>query len=169
MIAVVPWVGFRLMGKTEPVLTRAGKRLEKGLESKCPRLEEDVQMSTTIAKPFTFKFIDAGPNIRLELTNGTNETLDCIEILTVFLKDDVTPGGGPSQAHIKFESMNSIQPKAKCILAHKTWINGKPVGADQDQLNRLQVRPGQPTPYVLDISWQNAAGKTYFQRIPVGY
>jgi hypothetical protein len=125
-------------------------------------------MSTAITKPFTFRFIDVGANVVLELTNGTNETLDCIEILTVFLKDEVTPGGGPSQAHIRFESMNTIRPKAACILSHKTWINGKPVGIDRDQLNRLQVRPGQTTPYVLDISWQNATGKTYFQRIPVG-
>src|SRR6266496_5937618 len=127
-----------------------------------------MTMSTTIAKPFTCKFIDVGSNLLLELTNDTNETLDSIEILTIFLKDEVTPGGGPSQAHIKFASMNTIQPKAKCILTHKTWINGKPVGVDQDQLNRLQGRPGQANPYVLDISWQNAAGKTNFQRIPVG-
>jgi len=125
-------------------------------------------MSTAINKPFTFRFIDVGANVVLELTNGTNETLDCVEILTVFLKDEVTPGGGPSQAHIKFEAMNTIQPKSACILSHKTWINGKPVGVDQDQLNRLRVRPGQAQPYVLDISWQNATGKTYFQRIPVG-
>lgn len=121
-----------------------------------------------MAKPFTFKFIDVGSNVLLELTNATDQTLECIEILTVFLKDEVTPGGGPSQAHIRFEAMNAVQPKAKCILAHKTWINGKPVGVDQDQLNRLQVKAGQANPYVLDISWQDAAGKTQFQRIPVG-
>ncbi len=125
-------------------------------------------MSTRTAKPFTFKFIDVGSNVLLELTNATDQTLECIEILTVFLKDEVTPGGGPSQAHIRFEAMNAVQPKAKCILAHKTWINGKPVGVDQDQLNRLQVKAGQANPYVLDISWQDAAGKTQFQRIPVG-
>jgi hypothetical protein len=126
-------------------------------------------MSTTISKPFTCKFIDSGSNLLLELTNDTNETLDQIEILTVFLKDEITPGGGPSQAHIKFESLSTLQPKAKCVLAHRTWINGKPVSVDQDQLNRLQARPGQANPYVLDISWQNAAGKTNFQRIPVGH
>ena len=126
-------------------------------------------MSTRMAKPFTFKFIDVGSNVLLELTNATDQTLECIEILTVFLKDEVTPGGGPSQAHIRFEAMNAVQPKAKCILAHKTWINGKPVGVDQDQLNRLQVRAGQANPYVLDISWQDPAGKTQFQRIPVGF
>jgi len=125
-------------------------------------------MSTRMAKPFTFKFIDVGSNVLLELTNATDQTLECIEILTVFLKDEVTPGGGPSQAHIRFEAMNAVQPKAKCILAHKTWINGKPVGVDQDQLNRLQLKAGQANPYVLDISWQDAAGKTQFQRIPVG-
>ncbi len=125
-------------------------------------------MSTRTAKAFTFKFIDVGSNVLLELTNATDQTLECIEILTVFLKDEATPGGGPSQAHIRFEAMNAVQPKAKCILAHKTWINGKPVGVDQDQLNRLQVKAGQANPYVLDISWQDPAGKTQFQRIPIG-
>ncbi len=114
-------------------------------------------MSTRTAKAFTFKFIDVGSNVLLELTNATDQTLECIEILTVFLKDEATPGGGPSQAHIRFEAMNAVQPKAKCILAHKTWINGKPVGVDQDQLNRLQVKAGQASPYVLDISWQDPA------------
>src|SRR5258705_11783529 len=126
-------------------------------------------MSARVTKPFTFRFVDVGSNVLLELTNETNEALDCIGILTVFLKDEATPGGGPSQAHIRFEAMNAVQPKAKCILAHKTWINGKPVGVDQDQLSRLQVKAGQASPYVLDISWQDPAGKTQFQRIPVGF
>ena len=124
-------------------------------------------MSTAITKPFTFRFVDVGANVALELTNGTNEALDCVEILTVFLKDEVTPGGGPSQAHIKFESMNTIQPKSACILSHKTWINGKPGTVDQDQLKRLQVTAGAVNPYALDISWQNAEGRTRFQRIPL--
>jgi len=125
-------------------------------------------MSARVTKPFTFRFVDVGSNVQLELTNETNEPLDCIEILTVFLKDEATPGGGPSQAHIKFEALSAIQPKAKRLLTHKTWINGKPVGLDQDQLKRLQVKAGQRPPYVLDISWQDPSGKTYFQRIPVG-
>jgi hypothetical protein len=43
------------------------------------------------------------------------------------------------------------------------------VGADRDQLERLQVMDGAAHPYVLDISWQDAEGKTRFQRIPVGH
>ena len=122
-----------------------------------------------MAKPFTFKFIDVGSNVLLELTNATDQTLECIEILTVFLKDEATPGGGPSQAHIRFEAMNAVQPKAKCILAHKTWINGKPVNDERDQMARLQIIAGELSPYVLDISWEDGEGKARFQRIPVGH
>jgi hypothetical protein len=125
-------------------------------------------MTERATKPFTFRFIEVGSDVHLELTNETDETLDGIEILTVFLKDQVTPGGGPSQAHIKFETMGIIQPRAKCILAHKTWINGKPVGVEQDQLKRLLLKDGERAPYVLDISWHDVTGKTWFQRIPVG-
>jgi len=105
----------------------------------------------------------------LELTNGTEETLKTIEILTVFLKDEETPGGGPSQAHIRFDSIKSMQPKERAVLSHRTWINGRPSDADSDQLGRLTVIEGAVSPYVLDISWEDAEGKTRYQRIPVGH
>ena len=120
-------------------------------------------------KPFIFRFIEARPKILLELTNGTEETLKTIEILTVFLKDEETPGGGPSQAHIRFDSIRSMQPKERAVLSHRTWINGRPSDADSDQLGRLTVIEGAVSPYVLDISWEDAEGKTRYQRIPVGH
>ena len=120
-------------------------------------------------KPFTFRFVEANTNYLLELTNATDRTLKCVEVLTVFLKDEVTPGGGPSQAHIRFDAIDRILPTEKSIISHRTWINGKPAGTERDMLERLQVIPGQPHPYVLDISWQDADGKTRFQRIPVGH
>lgn len=119
--------------------------------------------------PFSFQFIDVGSNVHLELTNVTEQTLRHIEILTVFLKDEETPGGGPSQAHIKFDAVNSIQPKEKAILSHRTWIDGKPVDSAHDQLKRLKAIAGEVKPYVLDISWEDREGKTRFQRIPVGH
>lgn len=126
-------------------------------------------MTSMTEKPFTFRFIDVGSSVRLELTNATDQTLKSVEILTVFLKDLETPGGGPSQVHIRFEAMERSLPQEKSVLSHKTWINGKPAKADQDQLERLQRIAGQANPYVLDISWQDAEGKTRFQRIPVGH
>jgi len=118
---------------------------------------------------FTARFIDQGSNPLLELTNECDQTLKSIEILTVFLKDEITPGGGPSQAHIKFETIKAIQPKEKAVLAHRTWINGVPVDPARDQLGRLKAIEGKAKPYVLDISWQDPEGKTRFQRIPVGH
>ena len=120
-------------------------------------------------KPFTYRFVDAGPNIELELTNATDRTLKCVEVLTVFLKDEVTPGGGPSQAHIRFDAIERVLPTEKSVMSHRTWINGKPADSERDLLGRLQVIAGQGNPYVLDISWQDAEGKTRFQRIPVGH
>jgi hypothetical protein len=120
-------------------------------------------------KTFTFRFIDAPASVRLELTNMTETTLRSIEILTVFLKDEETPGGGPSQAHIRFDAIKSMQPKEKAILSHRTWINGRPADIDCDQLERLKVIAGGVSPYVLDISWEDAEGKSRFQRIPVGH
>lgn len=120
-------------------------------------------------KPFTFEFIDEGSKVLLGLTNETDQPLKCVEVLTVFLKDEETPGGGPSQANIKFKDTECIYPQEKVVLSHRTWINGKPVDADQDQLERLKVIAGEIKPYVLDISWENAEGKTRFQRIPVGH
>ena len=120
-------------------------------------------------KPFTFRFVEANTNFLLELTNATDRTLKCVEVLTVFLKDEVTPGGGPSQAHIRFDAIERILPTEKSIMSHRTWINGKPAASERDLLRRLQVIAGAANPYVLDISWQDTDGKTRFQRIPVGH
>jgi hypothetical protein len=120
-------------------------------------------------KPFIFKFLDVGSKVLLELTNATEQTLRSVEILTVFLKDEQTPGGGPSQAHIRFDPINSMQPNEHTVLSHKTWINGRPAATDHDQMGRLKVMAGKVSPYVLDISWEDAEGKTQFQRIPVGH
>jgi len=128
-----------------------------------------MSTNNNIQKPFIFRFIDAPSGVLLELTNVTETTLRSIEILTVFLKDEATPGGGPSQAHIRFDALKSMQPKEKAVLSHRTWVNGRPADADCDQLGRLKVIAGEVSPYVLDISWEDAEGKTRFQRIPVGH
>jgi hypothetical protein len=122
-----------------------------------------------IEKPFVFRLIDAEPKILLELTNASEQTFKSIEILTVFLKDEETPGGGPSQAHIQFDGILSMRPKEKTVLSHKTWINGRPSDVERDQMGRLRVVAGAVSPYVLDISWEDAEGKSRFQRIPVGH
>ena len=127
---------------------------------------------TTVSKTeetFTVGFRDEGSKVRLELTNETDQTLRCVEILTVFLKDEETPGGGPSRVHISFESLDSIQAKKTVVVSHKTWIDGKPAAPSHDQLERLKAAEGEDRPYVLDISWEDAQGKTRFQRIPVGH
>ncbi|HWN09963.1 MAG TPA: hypothetical protein VNO50_11995 [Pyrinomonadaceae bacterium] len=126
-------------------------------------------MSTNTAKPLTFDFIDVEADVRLQLSNDTDDALKCVEILTIFLKDLETPGGGPSQAHIRFEPIGSMRPKENVVLSHKTWINGKVADTSSDLLARLKVVAGQSKPYVLDISWQDSEGKTRFQRIPVGH
>ena len=128
-------------------------------------------MSTNIkrTKPFIFRIIDARPKYLLELTNATEDLLKSVEILTVFLKDEETPGGGPSQVHIRFDGIKFMQPRATAVLSHRTWINGRPADTEHDQLSRLKVVPGKMNPYVLDISWENTEGKLCFQRIPVGH
>ena len=126
-------------------------------------------MSNGIEKPFTAKFIDGGEKVLLELTNTTDEVLRGVEVLAVFLKDQGTPGGGPSRSHIKFDTVQAIKPREKAVLSHRTWIDGKPAGAEHDQLERLKVVAGEDKPYVLDISWENGEGKTRYQRIPVGH
>jgi hypothetical protein len=128
-------------------------------------------MSTNFKTPktFLFSFIDTRSRLLLELTNATDETLKSIEVLTVFLKDEETAGGGPSQAHIRFDAVRSMQPGEKAVLSHRTWVNGRPADADHDQLERLRVVAGKVSPYVLDISWEDAEGKSRFQRIPVGH
>lgn len=128
-------------------------------------------MSNSLRKPtpFLFSFIDRKSRFVLELTNSSDQILKSIEILTIFLKDEATAGGGPSRAHIRFDPIRFMQPREKAVLSHKTWVNGRPADADHDELERLRVVPGKVTPYVLDISWENAEGKVCFQRIPVGH
>ena len=128
-------------------------------------------MSTNFktTKPFLFSLIDTKSRLLLELTNSTDEILKTIEVLTVFLKDEETVGGGPSQAHIRFDPIRFMQPREKAVLSHRTWVNGRPADADHDQLERLRVVAGKVNPYVLDISWVDPQGKTRFQRIPVGH
>ena len=99
----------------------------------------------------------------------TEKTLKTIEILTVFLKDRETPGGGPSQAHIRFDPVVTMKPGEKAVMSHRTWINGKPADTDHDQLERLKVIAGAENPYILDISWEDAEGRTRYQWIPVGH
>src|SRR4030095_10258685 len=119
-------------------------------------------------KPFSFRFIDEPATVLLELTNSTDHALKSIEILSIFLKDEEA-SGGPSQAHIRFDAVTSMKPGEKAVVSHKTWINGKPSDTDHDQLERLKIIPGVASPYVLDISWEDAQGKMRFQRIPVGH
>ena len=120
-------------------------------------------------KPFTAKFIDASARVVLELTNTGDETCRSVEILAIFLKDEETPGGGPARAHIKFDPIQSVLPKGKAVLSHRTWVDGSPADAGLDQLGRLMEIEGQIKPYVLDISWEDGEGKSRFQRIPVGH
>ena len=120
-------------------------------------------------KPFLYSFIDTKARLLLELTNATDDVLKSVEILTIFLKDEETVGGGPSQAHIRFDPVRFMQPREKAVLSHRTWVNGRPADADHDQLERLRIVAGAVTPYVLNISWEDAEGKTRFQRIPVGH
>ncbi len=125
--------------------------------------------SNRIEEPFTARFVEAGAKVFLELTNTTRQQLKCVEILTVFLKDEETPGGGPSQVHIRFDAILYIKPQEKAVLSHRTWINGRPAAPEQDQLERLKVIAGEEKPYVLDISWEDEEGKSRFQRIPAGH
>lgn len=128
-----------------------------------------MNANNTNQKSFTCRFIDTKPRVLLELRNTTEITLRSVEVLTIFLKDEETPGGGPSQAHIRFDPVKSMHPKDTAVLSHRTWINGKPVNDERDQISRLQVIAGQVSPYVLDISWEDPEGKARFQRIPVGH
>jgi hypothetical protein len=127
-----------------------------------------MSTSNNEKKPFTFRFIDAKPRILLELQNTTENAFRSIEILTIFLKDEETPNGGPSQAHIRFDAVKSMLPKDNAVVSHRTWINGRPVNDERDQMARLRGVIGEVNPYVLDISWKNAEGRARFQRIPVG-
>jgi hypothetical protein len=128
-----------------------------------------IAMSNRIEKPFTARFIDSTAQVLLELTNTSDDTCKGVEILAVFLKDEETPGGGPSRAHIVFDAVKSVLPQGKAVLSHRTLIDGKPANAERDQLERLKVRAGELKTYVLDISWEDGEGKTRYQRIPVGH
>jgi hypothetical protein len=128
-----------------------------------------ASVSVKAGEPFSIRFIDDGERVLLELANESDYTLWSVEILTVFLKDEEVPGGGPSRAHIKFEPVKSIKAKERVLVSHKTWIDGKPVDSALDQLERLKEKAGQEKLYVLDISWTDAEGKTRFQRVPVGH
>ncbi|HEX8635525.1 MAG TPA: hypothetical protein VF703_15370 [Pyrinomonadaceae bacterium] len=121
-----------------------------------------------IPPPFTLSFIGDGATTQLELMNVTDQPLKCVEILTVFLKDEDT-SGAPSRAHIRFEAVKHIQPREKAVMPHKTLIDGKLADPSDDQLERLKMVAGTTRPYVLDISWEDPEGKTRFQRIPVGH
>lgn len=118
--------------------------------------------------PFTLSFIGEGAATQLELLNATDQPLKCVEILTIFLKDEET-ASAPSRAHIRFEEVKHIQPREKAIVPHKTLIDGKLADPTDNQLERLKVSAGTTKPYVLDISWEDAEGKSRFQRIPVGH
>ena len=118
-------------------------------------------------KTFYFRFINGPSTVLVELTNSSEMTLTSVEILTIFLKDKETPGGGPSQAHIRFDGVKSMKPGETTVLSHRTWINGKPADADHDQMERLKLIADQVNPYALEISWEDPDGKMRFQRIPV--
>ncbi|HEX8556753.1 MAG TPA: hypothetical protein VF668_01550 [Pyrinomonadaceae bacterium] len=126
-------------------------------------------MSRSIEKPFTARFLEGDQKVLLELTNTSGEVLKDVEILAIFLKDQGTPSGVPSQSHIKFEPIKAVYPKEKSVLSHRTWIDGRPSDAAHDQLERLKAVEGELKPYVLNISWENEEGKTRYQRIAVGH
>ena len=122
----------------------------------------------TKQRSLTAKFLDTKPRMLLELTNESGLTLKSVEILTIFLKAEESPGA-PSEANIKFEPIRFMRPEQTAVISHRTWINGKPARDEHDQMERLKVIDGKINPYVLDISWQDAEGKARFQRIPVGH
>jgi len=128
-----------------------------------------MTITNSTQKTLTYRFLDTKPRILLELTNVTQKTLQSVEILTIFLKSQRNSNGNPSEAHIKFEAIKSMLPQQTAVPAHRTWIDGKPVNDDRDQMARLEVLEGETSPYVLDISWEDGEGKARFQRIPVGH
>jgi hypothetical protein len=128
-----------------------------------------MSASTKLIKPFTALFDENGANLRLALTNTTDQRLREVEVLTIFLRDEDTPGGGPSRAHLKFETVNLVLPNEQVLLSHRTWIDGSPAGPEMDQLERLRAAVADGNRYILDISWQDPYGKSQFQRIPIGH
>ena len=125
-------------------------------------------MNNTKQQTLTARFLDTKPRMLLELSNETDTTLRSVEILTVFLKQEETESS-PCETQIKFDSIKSLSPQQTAVIAHRTWIDGKPARDEHDQMARLKVVDGQVSPYVLDISWQDAAGRARYQRIPVGH
>lgn len=117
---------------------------------------------------FTFRLIEVDSRLQLELNNTTDQTYRQVEILTVFLKDEDSVGG-PSRSHIRFDVIETIRPGEKIIAKHRTWVDGRPIALDQDELRRLEIVPGKDSPYLLDLSWQDPHGKTRYQRIPLGH
>ena len=71
-------------------------------------VEKIMTIDSKTEYPLTARFIDDGTNVLLELVNEGDQTLKCVEVLTIFLKDEETPGGGPSQANIKFTDTERI-------------------------------------------------------------
>ena len=124
-------------------------------------------MNNTNQKTLTARFLDTKPRLLLELSNDTEETLKNVEILAVFLKAE--QADAPSEAQIKFDAVKVMPPRQTAVVSHRTWINGKPVNDERDQMDRLKIVTGEANPYVLHISWQDAKGKAQFQRIPVGH
>ncbi|HXQ33604.1 MAG TPA: hypothetical protein VN843_06245 [Anaerolineales bacterium] len=118
--------------------------------------------------PLVIRFMDTRPRMLMEITNTTENTLKSVEILTVFLKEE-QGSSAHSRAHIRFDTIKSVQPNEKAVVSHRTWINGRPASDAQDQIGRLEVVAGAIKPYVLDISWEDADGKMQFHRIPVGH
>jgi hypothetical protein len=123
---------------------------------------------TDTQKPFQVRFVDVESRVEMELLNISNQSFKSVEILTVFLKDESTHGG-PSSAHIRFDTLGAMSPNSQVTMSHKTWTNGHAVDGKEDQLGRLKPVTGTTKPYVLDISWEDAAGRTWYQRIPVGH
>lgn len=76
---------------------------------------------TSHPTPLMIRFLDTKPRVLLELTNTTARTLKSIEILTVFLKDEESPGG-PSRERFRFDRINSVQPNAKAVVSHRTYL-----------------------------------------------
>ena len=126
-------------------------------------------MNNTNQKTLSARFLDTKPRVLLELTNETETTLKAVEILTIFLKTKTTLDNGHSQAHIRFDAIKLMLPQEQAVLSHRTWIDGQPVSDERDQMTQLKITAGKFSPYVLDISWEDAEGKARFQRIPVGH
>jgi len=126
-------------------------------------------MNNSPQKTLTARFLDTKPRVLLELTNATEKTLKTVEVLAIFLKTNTTLNGGYSQAHIRFDAIKLMLPHQTAVMSHRTWIDGEPVSDERDQMTQLTSIAGKFNPYVLDISWEDAEGKSRFQRIPVGH